>query len=48
MSFQEVDLANFFFFFFFLNVIKLFKIFNRQVTGTADVDNVLAVRPSKV
>ena len=46
MSFQEVDLAKFFFF--FLNVIKLLKIFNRQVTGTADVDNILAVRPSKI
>ena len=45
MSFQEVDLAIFFFFF---NVIKLLKIFNRQVTGTADVDNILAVRPSKI
>ena len=44
MSFQEVDLAIFFFF----NVIKLLKIFNRQVTGTADVDNILAVRPSKI
>ena len=40
MSFQEVDLVNL-----FLKCYKAIENLNRQVTGTEDVDNILAVRP---